>query len=77
MFPSQTGEGNMRKPYSERELMTLLKMKQKYGNISYYKAAEIESEFFSETGTHRASGALYMAAWRLDQGRYDHLLKGA
>jgi hypothetical protein len=52
-------------------------MKQKYGNLSYYKAAEIESEFFSETGTHRASGALYMAAWRLDQGRYDHLLKGA
>jgi len=65
----------MRKPYSKTELEALLKMKQKYGYISYYKPAEIEAEFFNETGVHRASGALYMASWRLDHGYYDHLLK--
>jgi hypothetical protein len=67
----------MRRQYSKHELETLLIIKQKYGRISYCKPAEIESEFFKETGIRRASGALYMASWRLDQGRYDHLLKGA
>ena len=64
-------------PYSKLELITLQKMKQKYGNISYYLAAEIEAEYFAETGVHRASGALYMALWRLEKGYYDHLLKSA
>lgn len=67
----------MRKQYSKQELETLLNLKQKYGSISYYKPAEIESEFFEKTGIHRASGALYMAAWRLDNGYYDHKLKSA
>jgi len=52
-------------------------MKKKYGNINYYLAAEIEAEYFAETGIHRASGALYMASWRLEKGYYDHLLKSA
>jgi len=67
----------MYSPYSKFELITLKKMKQKYGNISYYKAAEIEEEYFAETGIHRASGALYMASWRLEKGYYDRLLKSA
>jgi len=67
----------MNNPYSKFELMTLQRMKQKYGNISYYSAAEIEAEYFAVTGVHRASGALYMASWRLENGYYDHLLKSA
>jgi hypothetical protein len=67
----------MRKPYSKRELRTLKMLEQKYGNISYYKASEIESEFFAETGVYRASGALYMALWRLNNGYYNHLLESA
>jgi len=67
----------MYRPYSKFELITLQKMKKKYGNINYYLAAEIEAEYFAETGIHRASGALYMASWRLEKGYYDHLLKSA
>jgi len=67
----------MRKPYSIPELEALIKIKQRHGYISYCKPAEIESEFFNETGIHRASGALYMASWRLEKGYYDHLLKTA
>lgn len=63
--------------YTKFELITLQKMKQKYGCLNYYKAAEIEAEFFAETGVHRASGALYMASWRLEKGYYDHLLISA
>ena len=77
LFLSQTKDRNMKTPYSVRELKTLLNMKQKYGFISYTNPVEIESEFFNETGIHRASGALYMASWRLSKGYYNHLLKGA
>jgi hypothetical protein len=77
IFRDKRGGISMRKPYSVEELNVLIKLKQKHGGISYYKPAEIEAEFFAETGIHRASGALYMASWRIDHGYYDHLLNVA
>lgn len=35
----------------------------------------LEKEFSKRTGTHRAGGALYMCAWRMENGFYDDKLR--
>jgi hypothetical protein len=60
----------MGKKYTDSELRALRFLRQKYGHITYCEPAQLEAEFFALTGTHRSSGPLYMAAWRLEHGRY-------
>lgn len=63
----------MRKNYSDKELRALRDIIREYGHLSYdssFKGFDIEKEFESRTGSHRASGPLYMAAWRIEKGQY-------
>ena len=64
----------MRRLYSIAELQALASLIRKYGHLTYGNPANVEDEFFNITGVHRASGPLYMAAWRLERGYYDNLL---
>lgn len=67
----------MGKTYSEEELRAINTLIRKYGHLTYVKTSTLEEEYYQLTGVHRVSGALYMAAWRLENGYYDHLLQVA
>ena len=64
----------MAKAYSTKELRVINFLIRKYGYLTYVKMSILEEEYYQLTGVHRASGAIYMAAWRLENGYYDHLL---
>ena len=64
----------MARAYSKDELRAIDALIRKYGHLTYVKMSLLEKEYFKLTGVHRASGAIYMAAWRLENGYYDHLL---
>ena len=63
----------MSKAYSKHELRAIYTLIRKYGHLTYIKMSLLENEYYKLTGVHRASGAIYMAAWRLENGYYDHL----
>jgi hypothetical protein len=67
----------MARKYTPFELRMLRSLMQKYGHITYYTPAQLEAEFFALTGSYRASGPLYMAAWRIEHGHYDRILANA
>ena len=67
----------MAKAYSKKELLAIDTLIQKYGHLTYVKMSILENEYYQLTGVHRASGAIYMAAWRLENGYYDHLFPAA
>lgn len=60
--------------YSKEELEALKKISENHGLIHYCNEFDIEQEFFDMTGKRRKSGPLYMAAWRINKGVYDHIL---
>lgn len=60
--------------YSKVELQALKTISENHGSIQYCNEYDIEQEFFEMTGKQRKSGPLYMAAWRIDKGVYDHIL---
>jgi len=64
----------MSQKYSKQELIALKNLVQNHGSILYVNDFDIEQEFYNLTGVKRKSGPLYMAAWRLENGRYDHIL---
>lgn len=64
----------MSKAYSKAELKALYELIIKNGHLTYQSSAALENAYFEKTGVHRASGALYMAAWRLERGYYDAIL---
>lgn len=63
----------MAKSYSCNELNVIKSLIKKYGHLTYIKSSVLEDEYYRQSGVRRASGALYMAAWRLENGYYDHL----
>lgn len=67
----------MARAYSKDELRVIDTLIRKYGHLTYVKMSLLEKEYFELTGIHRASGAIYMAAWRLENGYYDHLFPAA
>lgn len=60
--------------YTKEEVVAISFLIHKYGHLTYVKTSVLEDEYYHLTGVHRVSGALYMAAWRLENGYYDHLL---
>lgn len=64
----------MRIPYSADELRTIKSMIDSKGHLTYQSTSSLENDYFKQTGIHRASGALYMAAWRLEHGYYNKIL---
>ena len=64
----------MAKPYSRAELEILQRLIKTKGHLTYQTSATFEKLYEQETGVRRASGALYMAAWRLEHGYYDIIL---
>lgn len=64
----------MRTRFSAQEILALRTLRAQYGHITYYLACELEGTYYSMTGTYRAGGAIYMAAWRDEKGLYDKLV---
>jgi hypothetical protein len=67
----------MARKYTDKELSVLQFLVQKYGHLTYQQPALLEEEYEQLTGIRRASGCLYMAAWRLENGLYDDRLRKA
>jgi len=67
------------KRYSEKELGIIAFLISKYGHLTYasVSAEHLEDEYFKLTGMPRVGGAIYMVAWRYEQGYYDHLMATA
>lgn len=66
-----------KRPNSLDELKAVRDIITTYGHVTYQDGAMLEEEFPKRTGTHRAGGALYMCAWRMENGVYDDKLKSA
>ncbi|MDY3131766.1 MAG: hypothetical protein SOW31_08565 [Treponema sp.] len=64
----------MGKSYTKKELLTIKEMILTNGHLTYQSTSALEEDYFKKTGVHRVSGALYMAAWRLERGYYDNIL---
>jgi len=64
----------MAKAYSKEELLAISDLINDNGHLTYQSTATLEDKYFEKTGVHRVSGALYMAAWRLERGYYDDIL---
>lgn len=60
-------------PYSRVEIGFIWSYIQMNGHMTYKDAQLLHSEYVQTTGSWRPSGAIYMAAWRFEQGYYDHL----
>ncbi len=67
----------MSKGYSKVELEAIAELLQKHGHLTYQNPEKLADEFYQKTGIKRASGALYMAAWRLEKGYYDKVLQSS
>ena len=65
-----------RRTYSRAELLSIMLIEKEHGTLTYRRplSINVEEVHFKNTGVRRSSGCLYMAAWRLHKGRYDHLL---
>ncbi len=66
----------MSKKYSKKELEALQEFINTNGHLTYQSFAILEKLYEQKTGVRRVSGALYMAAWRLEHGYYDTILHG-
>jgi len=66
----------MAKKYTKNELEALqnIAASQNDGCLTYQRPVDLETKFFSLTGSTRRHGPLYMAWWRLVNGYYDDLL---
>lgn len=67
----------MYRAYSLEELKAVREIISTFGHVTYQNGVMLEEEFSKRTGTHRAGGALYMCAWRMENGFYDDKLKSA
>lgn len=61
----------MYRAYSKDELRAVHDIITTFGHVTYQDGSMLEVEFFKRTGQHRAGGALYMCAWRMENGYYD------
>ncbi|WP_028973252.1 hypothetical protein [Spirochaeta cellobiosiphila] len=61
--------------YTQREIWAIREIAQKHGSICYVNDYNLEKEYFDLTNIDRKSGAIYMAYWRMQQGKYDHYLR--
>lgn len=64
----------MARPYSNGELRVLAARIMTGGHMDYQDAADFAGEFYRLTGIHRGGAALYMCAWRIENGYYGSLL---
>ena len=64
----------MSKSYSKNELVVIKDLIKKNGHLTYEKTQTLVDEYIKRTGSKRARGSLYLAAWRLEKGFYDHIL---
>jgi hypothetical protein len=66
----------MRNLYTREELLAILEIERFFGPLTYQKPSDVEVHFYELTGHWRASGCIYMAYWRIRQGKYERLLEG-
>ena len=62
--------------YTKLELEALREIaaSQPDGCLTYQRPVDLETRFYSLTGTTRRHGPLYMAWWRMTNGYYDGVL---
>jgi|GEM_PF-1872189 len=61
---------NVARRYSDKELLIIKHLLTKYGHLDYQDWTHIRDEYVNLTGVNRASGPLYMVAWRVENGYY-------
>jgi hypothetical protein len=57
-------------PYTGSQLEAIHTLILQHGHLIYSMGYALESAYSHLTGDHRSSGALYMAAWRMEKGYY-------
>lgn len=62
--------------YTKLELEALrdIALSQPDGCLTYQLPVDLETRFYNLTGSTRRHGPLYMAWWRMTNGRYDEIL---
>lgn len=58
----------------ELEALQTIAASQPDGCLTYQRPVDLETRFYSLTGSPRRHGPLYMAWWRMSKGRYDDIL---
>lgn len=64
------------KNYTKEEILAIKAEIDKNGSFTTYEHGnQYTKKHFDLTGKERSGHALYMCAWRIEQGKYDHYLK--
>ncbi|WP_169942374.1 hypothetical protein [Campylobacter sp. RM15925] len=64
------------KLYSEEELKCIRDYIETNGEFHDYETANVYAPYhFEKTGKERSGHALYMCAWRIIDGKYNHILQ--
>ncbi|MFQ6342156.1 hypothetical protein [Campylobacter sp. VTCC 70190] len=64
------------KNYTKEEIISIKDYTDKNGIFQTYEDGNEYAEIhFKNTGKERSGSALYMCAWRIANGEYDHYLK--
>jgi len=58
--------------YTDQQLRAIRQLIAEHGHLYYSMGADLEQQYKLLTGDQRSSGALYMAAWRIEKGEYEH-----
>ena len=62
----------MNRRYTDFQLQVICDLILLYGHLYYSLGAVLENEYQKRANDWRSSGALYMVAWRIEQGLYEH-----
>jgi hypothetical protein len=62
----------MQRHYTNDQLSAVCDLINIHGHLYYHMGSALEVQYFKLCGDRRASGALYMVAWRMERGDYRH-----
>jgi len=62
----------MAKRYTDEQLEAIQQLMFDFGHLYYHMGSDLENRYNLLTGDIRCSGALYMVAWRMEKGYYEH-----
>ncbi|MCZ6116292.1 hypothetical protein [Campylobacter ureolyticus] len=63
------------KNYTKKEIVSIIEFQIKNGKIDTYEDGALCAEHLKgETGRERSGHAVYMCSWRINEGKYNHML---
>ena len=60
----------MGRKYTDEQLQAISSLISRHGHLYYHLGGILEEEYSALCGDSRGSGQLYMAAWRMENGKY-------